>query len=56
MYDILHVLALSSLQSWENQTRGKMYKNTMCVTTLEYAAVVCIKHSSKVNIYSINID
>jgi len=35
---------LSRLRSWENQTQGKMYKNTMCVTTLEYAAGVCIKH------------
>jgi hypothetical protein len=56
MHDILHVLALSRLQSWENHTQGKMYKNTMRVTTLEYAAGVCIKHSSKLNIYSMNID
>jgi hypothetical protein len=54
MYDLIHVLALSGLRSWENQTRGKMYKNTMCVTTLEYAAGVRIKRSSKLNIYSMN--
>jgi len=56
MYDLIRVLALSRLRSWENQTRGKMYKNTVCVTTVEYAAGVCIKHRGKLNIYSMNID